>query len=139
MPSSEKYRSRFHQNYLHSLVEYASGNGDYAEWLERFAPMENISAGDIVAVKAGKITKDLEGAEQIMAVSHKPIVLGNTPPKGKRVLIEGNIQTRTWDDQGGARHYITEVIAENIEFADSNKSNEMTFESDNVDNTLYYE
>jgi len=59
--------------------------------------------------------------------------------KGKRVLIEGNIQTRTWDDQGGARHYITEVIAENIEFADSNKSNEMTFESDNVDNTLYYE
>jgi len=67
-------------------VEYSSGNGDYAEWLERFDPMENISAGDIVAVKAGKITKDLEGAEQIMAVSHKPIVLGNTPPKGKSYL-----------------------------------------------------
>jgi len=67
-------------------VEYSSGNGDYAEWLERIDPMENISAGDIVAVKAGKITKCLDGAEQIMAVSHKPIVLGNTPPEGKSYL-----------------------------------------------------
>ena len=64
-------------------VEYSSGNGDYAEWLERENPKENISYGDIVAVKGGKITKNLTGAEQIMAVSHQPIVLGNIPEKGK--------------------------------------------------------
>lgn len=64
-------------------VEYASGHGDYAEWLERENPNETISAGDIVAVKGGRITKDLKGAEQIMAVSHKPIVLGNIPEAGK--------------------------------------------------------
>jgi hypothetical protein len=64
-------------------VEYSSGNGDYAEWLERLDPAEPITTGDIVAVKGGKITKDLEGAEQIMAVSHRPIVLGNMPEKSK--------------------------------------------------------
>jgi hypothetical protein len=67
-------------------VEYSSGNGDYAEWLERADPNEKITYGDIVAVKGGKISKDLTGAEQIMAVSHQPIVLGNIPEKGKAAL-----------------------------------------------------
>lgn len=64
-------------------VEYSSGHGDYAEWLERADPRETISYGDIVGVKGGKITKTIEGAEQIMAVSKAPIVLGNTPDKGR--------------------------------------------------------
>jgi len=67
-------------------VEYSSGNGDYAEWLERLDFEEAIGAGDIVAVKGGKITKDLCHAEQIMAVSHHPIVLGNIPPEGESHL-----------------------------------------------------
>ena len=67
-------------------VEYSSGSGDYAEWLERKDPDEVIGTGDIVAVKGGKITKDLTGAEQIMAVSHHPIVLGNIPEKEKTQL-----------------------------------------------------
>ncbi len=67
-------------------IEYSSGNGDYAEWLERANPKEDISFGDIVAVKGGKITKDIAGAEQIMAVSKKPIVLGNVPAESKTVL-----------------------------------------------------
>lgn len=67
-------------------VEYSSGNGDYAEWLERQDPEETISYGDIVGVKGGKITKDITGAEQIMAVSKNPIVLGNVPDKEKTRL-----------------------------------------------------
>ncbi|MGM0377796.1 MAG: hypothetical protein ACQEQ0_13575 [Bacteroidota bacterium] len=64
-------------------VEYSSGNGDYAEWLARINPKERISAGDIVGVIGGKITKDLSNAEQVMAVSHNPIVLGNVPEEEK--------------------------------------------------------
>lgn len=67
-------------------VEYSSGNGDYAEWLERINPDEIINAGDIVAVTGGKITKDLTNAEQIMAVSTHPIVLGNMPSDGGTYL-----------------------------------------------------
>jgi hypothetical protein len=64
-------------------VEYSSGNGDYAEWLERIDQNEYLTAGDIVAVKGGKITRDLNNVEQIMVVSHKPIILGNAPVEGQ--------------------------------------------------------
>jgi hypothetical protein len=67
-------------------VEYSSGNGDYAEWLERINVEEYLTAGDIVAVKGGKITKDLTEAEQIMVVSHKPIILGNAPKEDETYL-----------------------------------------------------
>ena len=67
-------------------VSYASGNGDYAEWLEREDHLEYLTAGDIVAVKGAKITKDLKDLEQVMVVSHKPIVLGNIPEEGKSHL-----------------------------------------------------
>ena len=67
-------------------VAYESGSGDYAEWLERLDPKENISAGDIIAVIGGQITKDLTNAQQVMAVSHRPIVLGNIPAEGKNYL-----------------------------------------------------
>jgi hypothetical protein len=64
-------------------VEYVSGNGDYAEWMERTDFDESITPGDIVGVKGGKITKDLNGAEQIMAVSTQPIVSANMPNNEK--------------------------------------------------------
>jgi hypothetical protein len=80
--------SQMVKDYNQIGVEYSSGNGDYAEWLEREDPKETISFGDIVAVKGGKITRNLEGAEQIMAVSKRPIVLGNLPDKNK--ITNGN-------------------------------------------------
>ncbi len=67
-------------------VEYTSGNGDYAEWLERVDVSENISAGDIVGVVGGKISRDLTNAEQIMVVSHRPIILGNAPEEKGFIL-----------------------------------------------------
>ena len=39
--------------------------------------------------------------------------------KGRRILIVGRIQNRTWDDTEGKRHYITEIVADEVEFADS--------------------
>ena len=64
-------------------VEYVSGNGDYAEWMQRETIEEAITAGDIVGVIGGKISKNLAGAEQIMAVSTQPIVSANMPNAAK--------------------------------------------------------
>ncbi len=38
--------------------------------------------------------------------------------KGKKVLVEGKIQTRSWDDKDDAtkKHYKTELVAQNVEF-----------------------
>ena len=41
--------------------------------------------------------------------------------KGQQVGIIGRLQTRTWDDEQGQKHYVTEVIAEEAYFADSKK------------------
>ena len=41
--------------------------------------------------------------------------------KGQQVGVIGRLQTRTWDDDQGVKHYITEVIAEEAYFADSKK------------------
>ena len=42
--------------------------------------------------------------------------------KGQQVAVVGRIQTRTWDDNEGKRHYVTEVVADETYFADSKKS-----------------
>ena len=39
--------------------------------------------------------------------------------KGRKVAVEGSIQTRSYDAQDGSKRYITEIIADNIEFAGS--------------------
>lgn len=41
--------------------------------------------------------------------------------KGSRMVVVGSIQTRNWDDQEGKKHYATEVIADEIYFAESRK------------------
>ena len=39
--------------------------------------------------------------------------------QGTQVCISGRLQTRNYEDKNGIRRYVTEVIAEEIDFADS--------------------
>ena len=39
--------------------------------------------------------------------------------KGSKVYIEGKLQTRSWDDQKGQKHYSTEVVAHSMQLLDS--------------------
>ena len=64
-------------------VTYASGSGDYAEYLLRENTAEKMTYGDIVGVKGGKISKNTIQAERVMVVSFKPIVLGNMPQENR--------------------------------------------------------
>ena len=41
--------------------------------------------------------------------------------KGQQVGIIGRLQTRSWEDDNGVKHYVTEVVAEEAYFADSKK------------------
>ncbi len=42
-------------------------------------------------------------------------ICGRYLGKGQQVAIEGRIQTRTWDDERGARHWKTEIVAGSVE------------------------
>jgi hypothetical protein len=80
----------YYQDYKAMLegVTYASGAGDYAEYLLREDVNEKMVFGDIVGVKGGKITKNLLGADRMMVVSYKPIVLGNMPEPNRESEYE---------------------------------------------------
>lgn len=41
--------------------------------------------------------------------------------KGRKIAVEGSLQTRSYDAQDGSKRYVTEVIAENIECTDSRR------------------
>ena len=60
--------------------------------------------------------------------------------KGHQVAVIGRLQTRTWDDEQGQKHYVTEVIAEETYFADTKRDGGMndfdsTFGGDSSANT----
>ncbi len=38
--------------------------------------------------------------------------------KGRRVYVEGRLQTRSWDGQDGQKRYTTEVVAQDVQFLD---------------------
>lgn len=42
--------------------------------------------------------------------------------KGSKVLVEGKLQTRSYDDKNGAKKYVTEIVAQQVEFLDSRKA-----------------
>ena len=42
--------------------------------------------------------------------------------KGQMVGVVGRLQVRSWDDNEGKRHWTTEVVVENQEFAESKAS-----------------
>lgn len=93
----------YYQDYKTMLqgVTYASGSGDYAEYLLRNDINETMTYGDIVGVKGGKISKNLTGAERMMVVSYKPIVLGNMPQPNReneyeKVAFMGQIPVKVF-------------------------------------------
>ena len=50
--------------------------------------------------------------------------VANISKKGQQVGIVGRIQTRTWDDDQGQKHYVTEVVAEEAYFAEGRRDGE---------------
>ncbi len=41
--------------------------------------------------------------------------------KGSKMIVIGSIQTRTYDDKDGKKVYVTEIVADEVEFAESKK------------------
>lgn len=41
---------------------------------------------------------------------------GNTITKGQRVLVEGRLQIRSYEDKTGSKRYITECVADRFEY-----------------------
>ena len=44
--------------------------------------------------------------------------------KGSAIAICGELQTRSWEDSDGKKHYATEVVASEVSFAESKKASD---------------
>lgn len=52
--------------------------------------------------------------------------------KGSELIVTGELQTRTYDDNNGKKVYVTEVVVDDVEFCGSaNKVTTITAEQDN--------
>lgn len=100
--------------------------------LTRDPESRNIPTGQLVSsfsVATGRSWKDKSGAKQEKTEFHNVVAWGKLAEickqylnKGKKVFIEGRLQTRSWDDQNGQKKYKTEIIAENMQMLDSMSS-----------------
>lgn len=57
--------------------------------------------------------------------------------KGSQVAIDGRIQTRSYDDTDGKKRYVTEVVADNVQFLDSKGSRDTSVSSSAPEPTPY--
>ena len=56
-------------------------------------------------------------------------ICGRYLGKGQQVALEGRIQTRTWDDDKGARHWKTEIVANSVEMLSGRRKKDYAAES----------
>ena len=89
--------------------------------LTRDPELRSLASGSSVATFA-VATNEFRGNGKERAEYHNVVVwdrlaqvCGQYLGKGQQVAIEGRLQTRQWDDDRGARHWKTEVVATSVE------------------------
>ncbi len=77
-----------------------------------------------LGVATNRVYKDREGRRQESTEFHNIVIFGQQAEnsaqylrKGQQVLVEGRLQTRSWDDQSsGQKKYRTEIVADLVQF-----------------------
>lgn len=74
-----------------------------------------------MSIATNRSYKDASGMRQEQAEYHNIVLWGSLAEisekyitKGKKVYVEGRLQTRSWDDPSGNKRYKTEIVAENL-------------------------
>jgi len=94
--------------------------------LTRDPELRSLPSGSSVTsfgVATNRVWKNPQGEKQEDTQFHNIVVFGKQADlvaqylkKGSSVLIEGRIQTRTWNAQDGSKRNKTEIVAERVQF-----------------------
>ncbi len=97
--------------------------------LTRDPEVKSTPSGQSVAnigVATSRVWKDAGGTRQERPEYHNVVLWGKLADiagqylgKGRRVYIEGRLETRDWTGQDGVKRYRTEIIAENLIMLDA--------------------
>jgi len=82
------------------------------------------------SIATNRVWKDKSGARQEAADYHNVVVFGRQAEtvaqymkKGSSILVEGRMQTRSWEDKtSGEKKYRTEIIADRTQFGPKGSS-----------------
>jgi single-strand DNA-binding protein len=101
--------------------------------LTRDPEMKSLPSGIRVAtfsLATNRVWKDKNGAKQESADYHNIVVFAKTAElvgqylkKGQSALVEGRMQTRSWDDASGVKKYRTEIVADRVQFGPKGNGN----------------
>lgn len=94
--------------------------------LTRDPELKTLPSGTSVAsfgLATNRVYTDKEGKRQESTDFHNIVVFGRQAEttaqylkKGSMALVEGRIQTRSWDGDDGKKRYRTEIVADRIQF-----------------------
>ncbi len=75
------------------------------------------------SVATNRVWKDQNGQRQEATDYHNIVVFGRQAEtsaqylkKGSNAMVEGRLQTRSWDGQDGKKQYRTEIVADRVQF-----------------------
>jgi single-strand DNA-binding protein len=75
------------------------------------------------SLATNRVWKDKNGAKQEAVDYHNVVVFGRQAEtvgqyikKGSSILVEGRMQTRSWDAADGSKRYRTEIVADRVQF-----------------------
>jgi len=102
--------------------------------LTRDPEMRSLASGKSVtqfAVATNAYAGGKEKAEYHNVVTWDRLaeICGQYLGKGQQVAIEGRLQTRSWDDDRGQRHWKTEVVAAHVEMLSGRKKKDYDAEA----------
>ncbi len=110
-------------------VNYRSGGADFAEYLPTELP--DLQAGEVVALRQGKLWRDTTDAERLFVISTAPVVTGNSDMNGDKgkalaaftgqvpVNVTGSAAAGDWLLASGANDGKARAVSpENLKAAD---------------------
>jgi single-strand DNA-binding protein len=75
------------------------------------------------SLATNRVWKDQSGAKKEQSDFHNIVVFGKQAEivsqyvkKGSMLMVEGRIQTRSWDSADGKKNYRTEIVADRVQF-----------------------
>ena len=109
----------------------------------RYTPAQKVVASLVLAVdrpfKKDDGTREADFIPVVIWGKAAELV-GNSCAKGHRLLVEGRLQIRNFDGKDGTKHWVTEVIANNVEFVERKQQkpqNEEAVAYNNTQNSSY--
>lgn len=88
--------------------------------------MRSTNAGQNVCsfrIATNRVWNDKNGQKQQQTEYHNIVAWGKQAEtistylrKGNMVMVEGRLQTRSWEDNSGNKRYTTEIVAESFQF-----------------------